>query len=147
MDELMAVIMTRLFVAAAAAGAATVVICFLLNALVMPFTQLKGVKKAQESGRAITATLVKAIHPNVMDVLEEGVQSSVDGIYEYTYRGRKYRFKGHYRGMPPQEETLYFRKDPSKARPAILYGKLESEWKLIFLVLIAAAFVGTFFFF
>lgn len=147
MEELFALMMTRVFIAILIAGAATLVICFLLNALVMPFTRLKGVKKAEEEGRSVTAVLIKAITPYVVDPTESGIHTSTDGIYQYEVNGRIYRYKGHYDVIPPTEEKLYYRKDPSKARTSVEYGRIESEWKFILIALGAIAFVATFFFF
>ena len=147
MEELFGVIMTRVFVAAAISGAATLVICFLLNSIVMPFTRLKGIDKAKAEGRMVTGVLVKTIRPYMLDSSESGVHTSTEGIFQYEYNGKKYQYRGRYHVSPPTEEKLYFRKDPSKARPDAEYGKLESEWKAIFAVLAAVAFVGTFFFF
>ena len=147
MEELLAAIMTRVFVSALVAGALTLVSCFLLNSIVMPFTRLGGIKKAEAEGRALTGTLIKTITPYVVDTAEAGIHTTIDGIYQYEYNGKEYQYKGHYHRTPPTEETLYFRKDPSKARPSAEYGKLESEWKSIFIVLVALSFVISFFFF
>ena len=147
MEELFAAIMTRVFVSAIVAGALTLVTCFLLNSIVMPFTRLSGIEKAETDGRVLTGTLIKTITPYVVDTSETGIHTTTDGIYQYEHNGKKYQYRGHYHRTPPTEEKLYFRKDPSKARPSAEYGKLESEWKSIFVVLIALSFVVTFFFF
>lgn len=147
METFFASIITRIFIALCIAGTATLVICFLLNAIIMPFTRLKGIKKAETEGRSVIATLVKSITPYVVDPDESGIHTSTDGIYQYEVNGRTYRYKGHYHVIPPTEEKLYYRKDPSKARPSIEYGKLESEWKPILLILSIVSFTVTFFFF
>ncbi len=147
MEELFGAIMTRVFVSAFFAGAATLVICFILNAVVMPFTRLKGISKAEAEGRTAKAMLIKTITPYVVDTSESGIHTTTDGIYQYEVNGKKYQYKGHYHRTPPTEEKLYYRKDPRKARTSAEYGKLESEWKTIFLVLSIVSFVATFFFF
>lgn len=145
MEELFGWLMTHVFIAAVVAGAATLVICFLLNLFVMPFTSIKGVKKAEKEGRCVEAILVEIVFPRGLQNDESGVHTSTDGIYKYEYKGKTYRYRGHYISTPPTQEKLYFRRNPKKARPSVKYGRLESEWKVIFITLMVLALVVTFF--
>lgn len=145
MDDLYALIMTRAFISALAAGVLTIAICFVLNLIVMPFTRLKGVSKAEAEGRVVRAVLVKTHMPGNYDSNESGVHTLYTGVFQYEYKGKTYKYRGNYYRFPPSEEKLYFRSDPSKARTDAEYGRLESEWKMIFPVLMVCCFIGTFF--
>ena len=135
--------------AALAAGASTAVICFILNAVVFPFTTISGVKKAEAEGRVVRARFVKILVPYGRVNFDQGVGSTVDVIYTYEYKGRTYQYRGAfaYNEQPALEQTLYFRKDPSKARPAHQFGKMESEWVTVLIVMLVVSFIATFFLF
>lgn len=138
---------TRVFIAALIAVIITIIICFLLNTIIMPFTRLKGIKKAELKGRMVHAILTKTITPYIVDNSESGIHTSIDGIYQYEYKGKKYQYKGHFHRTPPTDIKLYFRNDPSKARTDLEYGRLESEWKIIFVISLIVIFISTFIFF
>lgn len=145
MDDLV----TRLVVVAFYSGIGTLVISLFCNIFILPFTKIKDMEKAKKEGRVVTATLVSMVQPNTngYDDFDAGGRLAILGKYQYLYNGRRYRYSGLFDGVPPREIQLYFRKDPKKARSAQHFARLESEWKLIFLVLTALGFVVTFFFF
>lgn len=147
MEELMAVLLGRVFMSIFVSGTITLVICFVMNHVVLPFTSYKGAEKAKAAGRMINAVRVGTIIPRGIDIGEQGVQSMHVGIYEYWYNGIKYTYKGSFYYSPPTDLELYFRKVPSKARMEQEYGRLESEWKPLFAILAVVCFLGTFFVF
>ena len=114
-----------------------------LNMFVMPFTRLKGIPKAEAEGRVVIARLVRVNKPQVADWADK--RADYMGIYEYQVNGKKYRYRERFWDDPPKELRLLYRKDPSTARIMMKYGRLESEWKVIYPVCAAVVFVVSLF--
>lgn len=93
--------------------------------------------RAMSRGHVVTAVLKKR-YSSVRDPYSRSANGLVDmGLYEYEYKGKKYRYKLFDDCLPPTLK-LYFESKPRKAVEAEALGAVERPWFLI-IVGIAAA--------
>ena len=102
---------------------------FFRKVFYVPFARKKYLKEAIEKGNIVQAKLVRS-----RDVTEDyngyGLVSSneVIGLYEYSYNGKKYKYRASATSILPDELTLYFIKNPKKACLSDEIGFRESNW-------------------
>lgn len=133
-----AVLSKEVFVPLVEAAVGTLVICFVLNAFILPFRKEKRLRKARTKGHCVKAKITNTVFN------KEGIRSNASnwtGFYAYEYHGRRYRRRYLYSDIPPAELDLYFSNSPRKAAPEMLFGKVENEWIPIFLMLSAVSFI------
>lgn len=96
--------------------------------------------KALSKGHVVTAVLKKR-HSSVSDPFSRSASGMVDlGIYEYEYKGRKYKYK-LYDGHLPSTVKLYFTKSPRKAVEAAALGRSDTCWPLIIAVIACVIYI------
>lgn len=90
--------------------------------------------KALSKGHVVTAVLKKR-RGSVSDPYSRSRRGRVGmGIYEYTYKGRNYKYK-LYDDSLPSTVKLYFTKSPRKAVQAAALGRSDICWPLIIAVI------------
>lgn len=142
MRELMMHIITCLFSSMVCSGILTAAITLFLNLFVMPFSRNKARQQAEKDGRVVEAKNVKWMSPVSMDK-DCKYYAEYWGHYEYTYGGKKYKYKAPFNYFPPDNLTLYFKKNPAKAKIETDFGYVEDEWKPVFVLLTIICFVVT----
>lgn len=91
-------------------------------------------KEAISKGHVVTAKL-KKIRSSVKDPQSRSAMGLIDlGIYEYEYKGRKYKYKLYSKKLP-YTVTLYFLKSPRKAVEAPAMGRSDTCWPVIIAVI------------
>lgn len=117
--------------------ACMVVFPFFIGSLVRaksPKKRETALNQALAKGHVVTAILKKR-HSSVRDPFSRSASGKVDlGIYEYEYKGRKYRYK-LYDGQLPATVKLYFVKSPQKASEAAALGRSDTCWPLVIAVI------------
>lgn len=99
-----------------------------------PKRQEAAFNKALSKGHVVTAILKKR-YGSVDDPFSRSARGRVNlGIYEYEYKGRKYKYK-LYDDHLPSTVKLYFVKNPRKAVEAAALGASDTCWPLIIAVI------------
>lgn len=115
------------------AGACMLVFPFYIISLVRsksPSRKEKLLNQAIKKGHVVTAILKKR-HSSVDDPYSRSASGMVDlGVYEYTYKGKKYKYK-LYDSNLPSTLKLYFLKNPRKAEEEAGLGSSNTCWPLI----------------
>ena len=114
----------------------------LINMFIMPFCKNSALKKAKLDGHVVKAKHVKNIYAEGDDIATAGY---ILGVYEYTVDSKKYKYQGQYMITPPNEEILYYKTNPRKAKTEVQFGSLEGGKGLIFLIISIIVFFGSFF--
>ena len=128
----------RIFIAMVLGGIATPILVLLINSLIMPFLKDKAIIKARKDGHVVEARLIKKVNGSVNESMEE--MRRVYATYEYEYNGRKYKQREYYIDYAPETKTMYFKRNPKKAKEISQFGYVESKLP-VFLMASAIAFV------
>ena len=108
----------------------------------VPFVRRKLIDNAIAQGHDVQAKLTK--HPQRM--LDNGSTVSYSGSweahYQYSYKGKEYRYKGVFTSYPPEEITLYFESNPARAGLGNEMGIRESRWKKFYGWMVIVCFVA-----
>ena len=129
-------ILAYLIVAAFHAFWLTLAAVFLLNEFVMPFLRKKALRKAKESGHVVEASWIDSLYARGDDT-----STWVLGVYEYTVNGRKYKYKGRFYPDCPLQITLFYKRNPRKAKTKLDFGFVES-WETVFLVMLVVSVIA-----
>ena len=104
----------------------------------------KAVEMAKARGHVVTANLVK-VQWSVPDNLDDVTDRYSVGVYEYVYRGRKYKYKNTCM-EPPEEVTLYFINNPrhagSEGELKIMNSNLLKTYLIVFAILFAVFYLS-----
>lgn len=106
-------------------------VIIIINSTLMTALRKKRLEKAIKKGHCLIAKRTRFVY-NV-----EGIHSKASnytGYYHYYYKERKYKCYFYYDDLPPEEIKVYFANNPKKAKPEELFGFLENEKYLIFLI-------------
>lgn len=140
-NNFIATIAAYLFIAMVCSAILTAIICLFLNIFVMPFFKEKARCQAEKDGRVVEAKNVKWESPVSMDK-DCKYYAEYWGYYEYTYKGKQYKYKAPFNYFPPDSIILYFKKNPAKAKHELDFGYIEDEWKPFFGVLTLIFFIA-----
>lgn len=93
----------------------------------------KAVEKAIKKGHVVTAKLIQTgrARLNVPGLTTPGPHRQ--GVYEYTYKGRRYKYR-FWSNHPPSQLTLYFLSKPRKATVDKALIDSETSWIRIYLI-------------
>lgn len=122
----------------------TPVAVLLSKIFVVPFLREKMLKKAEEEGHILTATLKKKYDALHYDETGPHATNEEVGVYTYEYNGKTYRYRLSSNWSIPDTITLYYIKNPKKATLAGDLGNRETPWLKIYCivsVIIAVGFV------
>ena len=100
----------------------------------LPKRNQKAVEKAIKKGHVVTAKLIKTgpmVFDDVPGVTTPGPHRQ--GVYEYTYKGRRYKYR-FWSNNPPSQLTLYFLSKPRKATVDKALVDSETSWVRIYLI-------------
>lgn len=126
-----------LFLGALGGGILTFFIVAFINMTIMPFRKRKKIQDAIDDGRVIEAKLERYKYP-----YDSSTERYVWGYYTYEYQNRLYRYKGMFVTIPPDTLTLYYQKNPAKAKTLHDFGcYMEEGITTIFVIMTAIMFV------
>ena len=107
-------------------------IAIIINGLIMPFQKKKALEDAIKDERVITAKRYDWKRPRGE---ENRFENYIWGYYSYEYgNNRTRKFRLSFYGTPPETLTLYYKKNPAKARTEKNFGNMESGYLLIFII-------------
>lgn len=123
--------------------ACMIVFPFFISSLVRarnPRRQQESLNQAIANGHVVTAILKKR-YGSVDDPFSRSARGMVElGVYEYEYKGRKYKYK-LYDDYLPTTVKLYFLKNPRKAVEAAALGASDTCWPLIIAIIACAIYL------
>ena len=99
----------------------------------------KALDKAIERGHVVNAVLVKE---SVSQRWVPGANSmwTRKGVYEYTYNGKKYKFR-MWAKSHPRRRQLYFVKNPAKATVEAALYEFKINWFVVYVVVAALDYI------
>lgn len=106
-----------------------------------PRRREEALNQAIAKGHVVTAILKKR-YGSVDDPFSRSARGMISlGVYEYEYKGRKYKYK-LYDDYLPTTVKLYFLKNPRKAVEAAAVGTSETAcWPLIIAIIACAIYM------
>jgi hypothetical protein len=63
------------------------------------------------------------------------------GVYQYEYKGKKYRYRYYLNDNLPSTITLYFMKNPRKATTSVMDAVDKTNWLSVYLIVAAVLYV------
>ena len=118
----------------------TPIFCAIRKIFFVPFIQKRIRKKAYAEGNFVVSKLVKRYVEHAPNNGHGRISTGRDiGIYEYEYKGKKYKTRLLSSDKLPEVADLWFEKNPRKAVPEDYLGFVERVWPkyyLLFTILI-----------
>lgn len=132
----------RIFIAIVLGALVTPVIALLFNWVIAPFIKEKEIIKSRNAGHIVEAKLVKRAQQDYPGDIQ--ASRIVYGTYEYIYNGKVYKYNARHVDDVPDRKTLYFKKNPKKAKIYEDFGTVESKLPIFILASIIAFIYGLF---
>ena len=99
------------------------------NNVIAPFRRKKVLKKVEDKGHVVKATLFS----ERFGATDTRLSNSVDCIYKYCVNGNNYKYRAWTSSNPPKEIYLYYVRWPSRAKSQYALGQIEMP-ELVFII-------------